>query len=147
MTKNPDKELLLKFMEDPSAPVDVDSNPLAKALRCRFLEADPSGQVRLEFEPDETFIQGGNAVQGGAVAAMLDFAMAYAGLAALPAEQSAATVSMTVNYLKPVQAGRYEAVGALERKGRTLLFASSELRALDGDVLVANATSVLAVLP
>ena len=146
MTKNPDKALLLKFMEDPSAPMDVDSNPLAKALRCRLLAADPTGHVRLDFEPDETFIQGNNAVQGGAVAAMLDFAMAFAGLAALPAEQGGATVSMTVNYLKPVQAGRYEAVGALERKGRIVLFASSELRSAEDDVLVANATSVLAVV-
>jgi uncharacterized protein (TIGR00369 family) len=147
MTKNPDKALLLKFMEDPSTPTAVDSNPLAKALRCRLLAAAPSGQVRLDFEPDETFIQGNNVVQGGAVAAMLDFAMAFAGLAALPGEQGGATVSMTANYLKPVPAGRYEAVGVLERKGRTMLFASSELRAVDGDVLVANATSVLAVVP
>jgi len=144
---NPDKTLLLKFMEDPSAPMTVDSNPLAKALRCRLLAADPSGSVRLDFEPDGTFLQGNNAVQGGAVSAMLDFAMAFAGLAALPGDQGGATVSMTVNYLKPVTAGRYQAVGALERKGRTLLFASSELRSVEGDALVANATSVLAVLP
>ena len=146
MPTNPDKALLRKFMDDPSAPVAVESNPLAKALRGRLLAVNPvTGAVTLDFEPDATFLQGNNAVQGGAVAAMLDFAMAFAALAALPEAQGGATTSMTVNYLKAVKAGRYEAVGRLDRKGRTLVFARAELRAESGD-LVATATSVLAVV-
>jgi uncharacterized protein (TIGR00369 family) len=142
---NPDTALLKRFLADPSSPVAVDSNPLAKALNCRFLAADEKGSVRLGFEPGEAFLQGNNAVQGGAVAAMLDFAMAYAALAALPEDQGGATTSMTVNYLKAVKPGRYEATAGLDRKGRTLIFASAELRAENGD-LVATGTSVLAVI-
>ncbi len=147
MTGNPDKALLLRFLDNPGAPAVVDSNPLAVALRCRLLEADPmKGFVRLDFEPDETFLQGNGAVQGGAVAAMLDFAMAFAALAALPGEQGGATTSMTVNYLKAVRAGRYEAIGRIERKGRSVVFARGELRPEGGLELAATASSVLAVI-
>ncbi|HKJ73436.1 MAG TPA: PaaI family thioesterase [Alphaproteobacteria bacterium] len=146
MTGNPDKALLLRFLDNPGAPTVVDSNPLAAALRCRLLEVDPKGFVRLDFEPDETFLQGNGAVQGGAVAAMLDFAMAFAALAALPGEQGGATTSMTVNYLKAVRAGRYEAIGRIERKGRSVVFARGELRPVGSLELAATASSVLAVI-
>ena len=142
---NPDTTLLKKFMANPSTPLKIDSNPLAEALDARFLAADEKGTVRLDFEPGDAFLQGNNAVQGGAVAAMLDFAMAFAALAALPDDQGGATTSMTVNYLKAVKPGRYEASAGLDRKGRTLIFASAELRAENGD-LVATGTSVLAVV-
>ncbi len=139
MAMNPDKALLFKFMADQSVPVAVDSNPLAGALRCRLLAADAAtGEVRLDFEPDATFLQGNNAVQGGAVAAMLDFAMAFSALAVLPEEQGGATTSMTVNYLKAVKAGRYEAIGILERKGRTMVFVRGELRTPETGALVGD---------
>lgn len=143
---NPDKALLKKFLDDPSVALDVDSNLLAKALKCRLLAANKDGNVRLGFEPGEMFLQGNNAVQGGAIAAMLDFAMAFAALAALPEDQGGATTSMTVSYLRPVKAGRYEAVAGLDRKGRTIVFASAELRDVGTGDLVATATSVMAVV-
>lgn len=144
---NTDKALLQRFLAEPSKPLAVDSNALTKALKCRILEADAAkGVVRLDFEPDEFFLQGNNVVQGGAVAAMLDFAMAFAALAVLPDDQGGTTTSMTVSYLRAVKPGRYEATGSLDKRGRTVIFARAELRPAGGGDLVATATSVMAVV-
>jgi uncharacterized protein (TIGR00369 family) len=144
---NADKALIKRFLANPSTPLAVDSNELAKALKCRILAADAGeGTVRLDFEPGAMFLQGNKAVQGGAVSAMLDFAMAFAALAALPDDQGGATTSMTVSFLRPVLEGRYVAAAGLDRVGRSLVFASAELRDAGTDKLAATATCVMAVV-
>lgn len=144
---NADKSLLKRFLANPGTPMDVDSNPLTKALRCRILSADPeNGVVHVAFEPGDEFLQGNNVIQGGIVATMLDFAMAFAAMAVLPEGQGGTTTSMTVSYLRPVKPGRLEAVGTLDKKGRSVLFARAELRPEGGGDLLATATSVLSVV-
>lgn len=144
---NADKSLLKRFLAHPNDPMDVDSNALTKALRCRLLSADPAtGKVRVAFEPGEQFLQGNNVIQGGIVATMLDFAMAFAAMSALPEGQGGTTTSMTVSYLRPVKPGRYEAVATLDKKGRSVLFARAELWPEGGGDLVATATSVMSVI-
>lgn len=143
----PDQALLRRFVAAGGEPLAGDSNPLAIALGCRIVRVDPQdGAVELAYEPDALFVQGTGVLQGGAVSAMLDFAMAYAVLAALPDGGSCATASMTTSYLRPAPQGAYRAIGILERAGRTLAFARAELRRAQDDAVVATATSTLAVL-
>jgi uncharacterized protein (TIGR00369 family) len=84
-------------------------------------------------------------VQGGAVSAMLDFAMGFAGLAMMEAGFFITTATLNVAFLRAAPAGVYEATGLVERRGRSLIFARGELR-MQAGTLVATGTSSLAVV-
>jgi uncharacterized protein (TIGR00369 family) len=143
---NPDQALIHQFLAGGGAPLAMNSNPLARALHCELLRADTErGSVEIAFDPDPLFIQGTDVVQGGTVSAMLDFAMAFAVLARVPVGASCATVNMNTSFLRPAPHGRYRAIGEVERCGRTLAFAHARLVREEMDVVVATATSTLAL--
>jgi len=144
---NPDQALIHRFLAAGGQPLAMDSNPLSRALHCELLRVDATaGIVEVGFEPDPLFIQGTDVVQGGAVSAMLDFAMAFAVLARIPVGGSCATVTMTSSFLRPAPRGRYRAVGEVERCGRTLAFARASLLCGRRDDLIATASSSLAII-
>jgi uncharacterized protein (TIGR00369 family) len=145
---NPDQIALQRFARDRAAPTTFDANPLAMALGTRILSVDEkAGAVRLEFAPDGIFLQGAGVLQGGAIGAMLDFAMAFAVLAALPAGQSCTTANVNVAFLRAAPRGRYVAVGTIARRGSRLAFTQASVFAADApERVVATATSTLAIL-
>jgi len=125
----------------------INSNPMAKALQSTLLKVDRErGEVEIGFEPGDLFIQGTGVVQGGAVTAMLDFAMAFATLASLPPQASCATVNLSTSFLRPAPQGRYIAAGTVDRCGKTLAFTQARLVRADTGQVVATAASSLAVL-
>ena len=142
---NPDQILLKRFLAHPHTPQVIDSNPLAIALRAQFLGRE-DGSIRIGFEPGEEFLQGNGAVQGGIVAAMLDFAAAFAALATLLEGQTAATASLTISFQAAVRAIPLIATGIVERSGRRLIFARSQLESGQDRALLASASSVMSVL-
>lgn len=145
---NPDQALIHRFLAQPDQPLAMDANPMAVALGTRLLRVDAAaGLVELAFEPDPLFIQGTGVLQGGAVTAMLDFAMAFATLASLPPDHSCATVNLNTAFLRPAPRGRYRAVGEVERRGKALVFTHARLLRDADQQVVATATSTLAVLP
>ena len=118
-----------------------------RALGAELRAADlTAGTVELAFAPDPLFIQGTDVLQGGAVTAMLDFAMAFATLAQLPVGASCATVNLNTAFLRPAPQGRYLAHGEVERRGRQLAFTHARLLREADRQVVATATSTLAVL-
>jgi acyl-CoA thioesterase len=143
--QNPDRQRIREFLARPGTPMAFDTSPLLAALGTSILEAG-GGRIVLRFEPDAIFLQGANAVQGGAVSAMLDFAMAAAIMTKLDETIHFATASLTVSFLAPVRPGRLRAEGKLDRLGRRNGFARAALRSEgDGDVL-ATASSVLTLI-
>jgi len=143
--QNPDQALIHRFSLD-AAPVAIDTNPFAQALRAQLLRVNrEAGLVELSFEPDGSFLQGLGMIQGGIVCAMLDFAMAFAVMARLPAGEAATTVNINVSYLRAVRRSVVQATGSLDRLGKNMAFARAHLAASDG-TLLATATSTLAVL-
>ena len=144
---NPDQALIHRFRSQAGGPLPVDSNPMAVALGAALLGVDAAaGVVELSFEPAALFIQGTGVLQGGAVTAMLDFAMAFATLAHLPPDHSCATVNLNTAFLRPAPHGRYVAVGEVERRGKALAFTHARLLREADRQVVATATSTLAVL-
>ncbi len=143
-----DRAAILAFAAGNREPTAVGANPMAQALGMRLLEVDDGrGVVLLDFEPAAQFVQGTGVLQGGAVAGMLDFAMAFATLATLGAAQSCATVNMTTSFLRAAPPGRYRARGEIQRRGRTMAFVRAELTAgHDPQTTIATATSVLAII-
>lgn len=114
---NADQALVHAFLKDPARALAIDSNPMALALGAELHAADPrAGTVTLAFQPQALFIQGTDVLQGGAVSAMLDFAMAFATLAHLPIGYSCTTINLSTAFLRPAPAGRYIAVGEIERR-------------------------------
>jgi acyl-coenzyme A thioesterase PaaI-like protein len=147
LPRNPDQALLQRFLEDPGTPLAMETNPFAAALGGVLAAADPAaGTIGLAFRPGPAFLQGNGVIQGGAVTAMLDFAMAFAVLAGMPPEVTAATASLTVSFLAAAWPGEYVAEGFVERRGKRLAFARAELRPAAGGAPVATASSVLALL-
>lgn len=145
---NADQALIHRFLAGEGGPLPIDSNPLARALGSELRVIDQERQlVVIEFDPDPLFIQGTGVLQGGAVSAMLDFAMAFAVLARVPVGVSCATVAMTTSFLRAAPKGRYRATGEIERCGKTLAFARARLSRCDGDhdTVVATASSTLAL--
>ncbi len=119
---------------------------LSEAMNGQILEMDPdTGHAVLSFAPDERYLQGAGVIQGGIVAAMLDFAMALSAFARLPPGKSVGTVSLTTHFLKPVTPGLHIARSKLDRMGGRMIFASAELTRDGAPALLATATAVMAI--
>lgn len=145
MLDNADHGLLLRALAGAPLPLRLDSGPLLLALGGEVLAFDAAGGLVLGFSPDETYLQGRGVVQGGVVAALLDYALAFCVLARLPAGDTHATVSLTVNYLRPVPAGPVRVEAVAERMGQQVAHASARLLVGPERVLAATATSTLAL--
>jgi uncharacterized protein (TIGR00369 family) len=142
VTPNPDHAALHAFLRDPT-PRPICTSPLLEALGAT-LEYWEDGRLSMGFAPQPLFRQGAGVVQGGALAAMLDFAMAFRGMAAAGADRSVATTSMTTNFLAAATGSGFSALGEIEKAGRRVIHARARLDC-DGRP-VATASSTLLVL-
>lgn len=140
---NRDQLLVLRAQADPSVlPLALDSSPLAAMLEARLTQvADDT--VRMSFHPDERFTQSTGALQGGALVAMLDFAMACAALASIGAGESVATATLSTSFLRAAQPGPLVGIGTVVRRGRSMVFVEAELKDAGGRLL-ATATAAMA---
>jgi uncharacterized protein (TIGR00369 family) len=146
---NPDHALLLDFAHRaPSEPVAIDTNPLARDLGATLIAADlNAGTLTLGFTPEAGFVQGNGVVQGGIVAAMLDFATAFAVLLQLPPERSAVTAELNLQFMRAAKTGRFLAHARVRQRGGRLAFAAADLMRVDDETkLIASATATLALL-
>ncbi len=139
-TVNADRDLLERAMHG-ALPLAVDTSPLAVELSTRILQAE-AGDVRLGYEAGARFSQATGTLQGGTLAMMLDFGMAFAALTLRRPGESAATLSLTVNYLRPALPGVYEVHARVVRSGRRVTYAEAMLTQPSGE-LVATASSPL----
>jgi uncharacterized protein (TIGR00369 family) len=145
---NPDRMLALQFLASDRKPLEIASNPLAQELGGCLLELDESaGACTLSFQAPERFAQGAGVLQGGIVAAMLDFGMAFAAFHMVTADRSFATASMTLNLLKSAPPGRYLVRGRVVRLGARMIFTEATLHKSEADDLIATASGVMPLSP
>lgn len=143
---NEDQILIRDFQSKRIAHAPIASSRLADALRGHISAIDSDNNwIELSYEPDEFFFQAEQIIQGGATATMLDFAMAFAALAAVQDGQSVTTVNLNIAYLRAAKAGKLRAIAEIERRGRSLIFTRARLLQQD-DVVVATGTSTLSVI-
>ena len=143
---NPDHTAILDFLGGDGAPAPLNTQPFLSALGAEILAVDPkAGVVTLGFVPGEQFLQGLGVIQGGAVTAMLDFAMAFAGLARVAEGTHFGTVSLTTNFMRPVTPGRYVCRGRVIRQGSRMIFADAELMKAGEELPVATASGAMAI--
>ncbi len=143
---NADQTLVRQFVQGGRAPIDMEGNPLAHALAGSILELDSAGGALLAFVPPQQFVQAAHVLQGGIIAAMLDFAMVFAAHARLEGDRAFSTATLSINLLRPAVPARYLARGRIVRNGRKLVFADAELLPSDGGRPLATATAVMALL-
>jgi len=109
----------------------ADSVPYAHLLG---IELDDVGKgvatLGLEVRPELT--QNHGVVHGGAIASLIDTAMAFAIITLLTPRERVTTVDLTVSYLRPLTKGRVTATARVVRAGRRLFVVSAEVFADDG---------------
>jgi acyl-coenzyme A thioesterase 13 len=103
------------------------------------------GELVLGLQLEERHTNHRGTVQGGLLSTFADFALGRAIEADAGDGRDRATVSLTVDYLKPARAGDWiEARGRVDRVGGTLAFAECALTVAGREVVRARAVWVTA---
>lgn len=144
-TDNPDRAYLEKVLSLETFDIPLETTQGLRDLGARLVSGRP-GQLELSFAVPETSVQGNGVVAGGTLMTMLDYAMAYAVLSKVPYGKTCATTSITVNMQSAAQPKVLKVTASVDRVGRQVAFAKSEVFDPDRNVLVANATATFFVM-
>jgi uncharacterized protein (TIGR00369 family) len=111
-------------------------NPLLEYLGIRLVDVG-AGRAEFEIDVQERHLNRQGSLQGGVAATLLDAACGYAGLAMPGTHElgNAVTVTLTISYIGKARAGRLRATGHVTKMGRSLYFASGELRGESGELI------------
>ena len=102
-------------------------------------------ELTLGLQAEERHANHRGTVQGGVLATFADFALGRAIEQDAEDDKARATVSLTVDYLKPAKPGDWiESVTKVDRVGGTLAFADCSLRVGEREVVRARAVWVVA---
>ncbi len=141
---NPDLALVRRFVAE-GGERPIETSPLLAALGASLVGFDPARrELTMRFVPGDVFRQGAGFIQGGVLSAMLDFAMAFVGMAVSEEGKSITTASMNTSFYLPASGKVYVATARVERQGRRILFAAADLSC--DERTVAAATSSLLVI-
>ncbi len=104
----------------------LQSVPYAELLGIQLQEVC-GGSATLFFEIRKAHLQNHGVVHGGAIASLIDTAMAFAVISVLPASERVSTVDLTVSYLQPLTDGTVWTTARVLRSGRRLIRVSAEV--------------------
>ena len=104
----------------------LDDVPFAKLLGIQLDSLEPGHSVLSMPMRDELKRNGGIA-HGGAIATLIDSAMAFAIVPMLAEDERSITVDLTIHYLRPVSAGTARASARVVRAGKRVITVSAEL--------------------
>lgn len=91
------------------------------------LDSIEEGRARLSLEVSRKHLQLAGNMHGGAIATLIDTAVAFAIVGASEADSRFTTVEMKVNYLSAIREGRIIADAKLIRNGRRLVVAECDV--------------------
>lgn len=120
--------------------------PMAMARACALKGVSIGGMqavVQMPVQTDKANSRG--EAHGGAIATLLDCALACAVRAHDPAAYGVATIDLSLHYVA-AGSGLLTATAQCERRGRSISFARGEVRMQDG-TLVALATGSFKLMP
>ena len=117
----------------------LDDVPFAKLLGIEVESVEP-GVAVLTMKMRDDLKRNGGIAHGGAVATLIDSAMAFAIMPMLGEDEHSMTVDLTIHYLRPVSEGSARAIARVVRGGKRVITVSAEL--FDGnEKLAATAIS------
>ena len=104
----------------------IDDVPFAKLLGIEVESVEP-GHAVLTMNMRDDLMRNGGIAHGGAVAALIDSAMAFAIVPMLGENEHSVTVDLTIHYLRPVSEGAARASARVVRAGKRVITVSAEL--------------------
>jgi len=120
----------------------IEAVPYARLLGIE-LEKVVSGEATLTLAIRPELSQNHGVVHGGAIASLIDTAMAFAILTLIESEERVTTVDLTVSYLRPAREGHMRATARVLRQGRRLLAVSAEVTDQGGTLLATALSSYI----
>ncbi|HEV8484893.1 MAG TPA: PaaI family thioesterase [Blastocatellia bacterium] len=103
-----------------------DTNHFPKMLGIEIDEVQ-EGRARLSLEVRKDLLQLQGVMHGGAIASLIDTAVAFAIVGASEPDDRFTTVEMKVNYLSAIREGRVIADARLIRDGRRIIVAECDV--------------------
>jgi uncharacterized protein (TIGR00369 family) len=135
-----DEEVLAKFANAKTRP------PCSDTLSLELIHVDQAkGLVRLKMLGLPAWCNPRGALQGGFVTAMLDEAMAIAGIVAGELAFAVPTLELKTTFLRPCPAGPVEAEGRVVRWGKSAAFLEADLFDSEGRHVARASSTVLPV--
>ena len=117
----------------------LDHVPFAKLLGIEVDSVEP-GHAVLSMKLRDDLMRNNAIAHGGAIATLIDSAMAFAIIELLGENEHTVTVDLTIHYLRPVSEGTARASARVVRAGKRVITVSAELFD-DNDKLAATAIS------
>ena len=117
----------------------LDDIPFAKLLGIEAELVEP-GHAVLTMKIREDLKRNGGIAHGGAVAAVIDSAMAFAIVPLLSENEHTVTVDLTIHFMRPLSEGSARASARVVRAGKRVITVSAELFNSEGK-LAATALS------
>jgi uncharacterized protein (TIGR00369 family) len=111
----------------------VDSVPYAHLLGIELDDVGP-GVATLGLDVRKELKQNHGVIHGGAIASLIDTAMAFAIITLLTPREKVTTVDLTISYLRPLKNGRVTAKAKVVRAGRRLFVVSADVFSDDGSL-------------
>ena len=105
--------------------------PFFRLLAIEVVEVT-SGNATLSLEVRKELTQNHGVVHGGAIASLIDSAMAFAIIPLLAPKERVTTVDLTISYLRPLTKGRATATAKVVKSGRRLFVVTAEVLDNDG---------------
>ena len=117
----------------------LDTVPYARLMGIQ-LEEVAEGRSVLTMSIRDDLKQNHDVVHGGAIASLIDSAMAFAIIPLLAEKERTTTVDLTIHYLRPLTEGVAKSTARVVRAGRRVVVVAAEV--VDhNDKLVATAVS------
>ena len=104
----------------------LDAVPFAKLLGLELDTIEP-GLAVMSLRIRQELKQNSGVVHGGAIASLIDTAMAFAIIPLLAEGERTTTVDLTINYLRPLTSGRATATARVLRAGRRVIALSADV--------------------
>ena len=104
----------------------LDDVPFAKLLGIQVDSLEP-GHAVLSMKMRDDLMRNGGIAHGGAVATLIDSAMAFAIVQILGDDEHTVTVDITIHYLRPLSQGTARASARVVRAGKRVITVSAEL--------------------
>ena len=104
----------------------TDDIPFAKLLGIEAESVEP-GHAVLTMKIRDDLKRNGGIAHGGAVAALIDSAMAFAIVPLLSENEHTVTVDLTIHFMRPLSEGSARASARVVRAGKRVITVSAEL--------------------
>lgn len=104
----------------------LDHVPFARLLGIEVDSVEP-GHAVLSMQLRDDLMRNNGIAHGGAIATLIDSAMAIAIMALLEENERTVTVDLTIHYLRPISEGTTRASARVVRAGRRVITVSAEL--------------------